>query len=353
MSVYFVQKKGWKYDFTIKGTRYTKSWFQTKRDVLEAEARRKEEIKNPKLIVTGPIDMGFLEVINKKLDHVKAYNSENHYRDYLYKARRWIKKWGKLTCREISRDMVQKFILDRSRISAITANQDLRYLRATFNYGKKIDMIDVDPTKGIEFLPVDMKIKYVPPSQDIDKLIETADPDTQDYIWCARETMARINEINCLKWDDVDFVKRCVTLWTRKKKGGNLTPRMVPMSDKLFDILSNRYAKRDKSKPWVFWHIYKSRKTGEIISGPYKDRKLIMWNLCKKVGIRYFRFHALRHAGASIMDANNVPIGAIQKILGHENRTTTEIYLHSFGMEERDAISTYEMARKSHSESHS
>ena len=51
------------------------------------------------------------------------------------------------------------------------------------------------------------------------------------------------------------------------------------------------------------------------------------------------------------MDNNNVPIGAIQKILGHENRTTTEIYLHSFGVEERDAISTYEEARKkSHTE---
>jgi hypothetical protein len=29
------------------------------------------------------------------------------------------------------------------------------------------------------------------------------------------------------------------------------------------------------------------------------------------------------------MDSENVPIGSIQRILGHENRTTTEIYLHS------------------------
>jgi integrase len=52
------------------------------------------------------------------------------------------------------------------------------------------------------------------------------------------------------------------------------------------------------------------------------------------------------------MDNSNVPIGAIQKILGHENRSTTEIYLHSFGMAEREAISIYEAARqKSHTES--
>ena len=38
------------------------------------------------------------------------------------------------------------------------------------------------------------------------------------------------------------------------------------------------------------------------------------------------------------MDGNNVPIGAIQKILGHENRKTTETYLHCIGDAERYAI---------------
>jgi integrase len=78
-----------------------------------------------------------------------------------------------------------------------------------------------------------------------------------------------------------------------------------------------------------------------------------MKTLCKKAGVRYFRFHPIRHAGASIMDGNNVPIGAIQRILGHENRTTTEIYLHSIGNMERDAMNAFERAReKSHTDSH-
>ena len=72
---------------------------------------------------------------------------------------------------------------------------------------------------------------------------------------------------------------------------------------------------------------------------------LFVQALCKKAGVKYFRFHALRHAGASVMDNNNVPIGAIQKILGHENRTTTEIYLHSMGDLERQAMEIFEIAR--------
>ena len=62
--------------------------------------------------------------------------------------------------------------------------------------------------------------------------------------------------------------------------------------------------------------------------------------------MKEFSFHALRHSGASIMDSQNVPIGSIQKILGHENRTTTEIYLHSIGNSEQEAISIYERATK-------
>jgi len=56
------------------------------------------------------------------------------------------------------------------------------------------------------------------------------------------------------------------------------------------------------------------------------------------------------------MDNNNVPMGAIQRILGHRNRTTTEIYLHSLGEGEREAIETLEAVRKkkvSHRSTHS
>ena len=78
-----------------------------------------------------------------------------------------------------------------------------------------------------------------------------------------------------------------------------------------------------------------------------------MKTLCERVGVRYFRFHALRHSGASVMDNNNVPIGAIQRILGHENRKTTEIYLHSIGQAEREAMAVFErVSAKSHMESH-
>ena len=356
MSVYLVKGKGWRYDFHLKGERHTEAYFKTKAQARRAEEKRKEDLGNPKKLTKikeTPTAMAFSTLLNLRLDHVKAYNSESHYREYVYLARRWVKKWGSLACLEITREMVERHFLQRSKISAYTANKEIRYLRSTFNFGIKRGYAAKNPTKDIEFLPIQKKIKYVPSPDDIDRVIEAADQETKEYLLTIRDTMGRVNEINSLTWDDVNFEERYVILYTRKKKGGHRTPRKVPMTQRLCEILSHRYFKRDKSKPWVFWHTYTSSKTREVKTGPYKDRKRIMKSLCRKAGVRYFRFHALRHSGASVMDSLNIPIGDIQRILGHENRNTTEIYLHSISDSERTAIARFEQARQnSHTNSH-
>ena len=62
--------------------------------------------------------------------------------------------------------------------------------------------------------------------------------------------------------------------------------------------------------------------------------------------VPYFRFHPIRHSGASLMDKLNIPISSIQEILGHENRKTTEIYIHSNDSNKKNAMILYEQAQK-------
>lgn len=345
MSTYFVKNKGWRYEFTVKGIRYTESGFKTKREANKAKAARREEVKNPRPVQEKPTDISFLDLVNLRLDHLKAYNSPKHYRDHLYSARKWVERWGQLDCSELTPGMVQAFLIKRQRDhSSQTANKELRYLRAMFNFGKspKRKWISSNPTDGIDFFPVDKTVKYVPPKKDVLKVINAADADAQDYLWTIALTMGRVSEINRLTWDDVDLKKRHLILYTRKKKGGHLTPRKIPMADKLHTLLIARHLMRDKGKPWVFWHRYWSRKVRNWVEGPYADRKMLMTKLCEKAEVRYFRYHALRHFGASLLEASNVPIGSIQRILGHENRSTTEIYLHSIGNAEVDAVKVFD-----------
>jgi integrase len=120
--------------------------------------------------------------------------------------------------------------VEKSKVSAYTANRELRYLRATFNFGLKTKVVTENPTSGIDFLPAEKKVRYVPPIEDIEAVLDDAEPDTRDYLLVMWHTMARVGEINQLLWNDVDLQRRTVTSWTRKKKGGRRTPRKVPMT---------------------------------------------------------------------------------------------------------------------------
>lgn len=188
MSVYSVKGKGWRYDFTLKGKRYTEAWFPTKTAAKQAEAQKREEIKQPTITQETQTDITFLELVNLRLDHVKAYNSERHYKEYFYMARRWVKLWGELSCEQLSADLVKNYLLERSKISNYTANKDLRYLKATFNYGIKRGYITSTPTTIFDFLPIEKRIKYIPSVSDIDKVFDHADEETQEYLWVIRET---------------------------------------------------------------------------------------------------------------------------------------------------------------------
>jgi integrase len=225
-------------------------------------------------------------------------------------------------------------------------------LKALFNFGIKRSWELGNPTRDIPFFPVEKRIKYVPSQADVRKVIIAASPDTQAHLWTKKETLGRVSEKNRLTWADVSLSEGYVILYARKEKGGNLTPRKIPMTNRLFEVLSNRYKHRDPKKPWVFWHRYRDRKTKAWSEGPYPDRKKVMSTLCQKAGVKYFRFHGFRHFGASVLDSANVNIGSIQRILGHENRTATKIYLHSIGESEREAWPPTKVSWKNHTQSH-
>ena len=358
MSVSFVKSRNcWRYNFYIQNQRYSMSGWPTKKAAMQAEARKKEVVENPQVVSDGkmnlgtlsavpearttvatPTDTDFLTLCNRRLDHAKAYFSDSHFQDTLYHTKRWVQEWGKIPCGQISEAMIEQYLLARAKNSHVVANKELRLLRALFNFGISKKLTVVNPTTGTGFFPIEKRRRIPPGKEDVFKVINAADPDTQDYLWTIVLTAARVNEVNSLTWDDVDFRNRMVVLWTRKRKNGNREPRYVPMVKQLEDILRRRFEQREPEKPWVFWHTIHDASTGKASCAPYKDRKKIMATLCKKADVPYFRFHALRHLTASLLDDMGSPIGVIQRILGHQNRRTTEIYLHSVGDSERKAL---------------
>jgi len=132
-------------------------------------------------------------------------------------------------------------------------------------------------------------------------------------------------------------------LETRKNKNREPVLRRVPMTDTLYEVFLDLYADRDPGKEWVFWTRSYNAKTGRMEEGPHKrGRYSMLRKICRDAGVDYYTFHRFRASGASVMDNSGALLPGIQRILGHADRRSTEIYLEKLRDVERDAMDVYE-----------
>lgn len=204
------------------------------------------------------------------------------------------------------------------------ANRDLRDLKALYNWADRRGIVSAAEVRRVSPYPEDRPRKYVPPVEDFNRVLMVAEGDDRDLLLCLYHTAARRGEIlERLTWDDVNFEGRFIRLHTKKRRGGHLEGRTVPMNQTLHEVLRRRWEARDKSVPWVFV----SAKTGGQFSR--EGKKLLMRELCDRAGVRYFGLHAIRHMVSTVLaDCGKATPRQIQALLGHQRFETTERYLH-------------------------
>lgn len=208
-------------------------------------------------------------------------------------------------------------------------NNYLKDLKAAWNWGIDFaDLPEINPFTRIPKYPKNAKPRYVPPLEDFWKVYDIAGPQDKILLLAYFHTAGRRGDLFRLKWIDVDFSRRAVTLNSRKNRTATWMSRQISMSDALHDALKSQ-EKITKGKIFVFI----SASTDQ----PWQTREKIMRELCAKAQVRPFGFHGIRHLSASLMYQNGVPMTEIQKILGHSNLTTTEIYIRSLGTDEKAA----------------
>lgn len=360
MSVFLVKPGTYRYDIMVKGQRYTGSGFKSEKEALIAqETRRKEvgrhlikrEILMEQQLIMSPAslkDTAFDELLIRRLNYLEQKLTKRHFEDTKLLAKRWRQEWGGKMCSQIGPNDIERFRMARAKeASNSTANKELTNLKALFNYGLRLELISRNPTRDLDHLPYDPIEKHVPTNEELDRLIAVADKNTVDFLWLLRETFARVGEVSRLLWKDIDLTKRTVTLHTYKSAKGKRTPRTIPMTEKLQEVLSSRSSRiKHDEEDYVFqrrWYNYRT-KTWE--QGPYKKRQRLMEDLCKKAGIHpHFGFHQIRHAGASQMAEAGAPVPAIQQILGHTTVGMTMRYVHVNSRAKVEAVRKFEAAR--------
>ena len=160
-----------------------------------------------------------------------------------------------------------------------------------------------------------------------------ATPRERNYLLAIINSLARVSEINKLKW--TDNFKDYIILRTRKSKNSDITERKIPKNKTL--------KKSIQSMPKIGEYIYCYKATGK----PYRYRSKLMGSLCRKAKVRKFTYHNLRHYGASKLAEAGVSITDIQYLLGHQRASTTDLYLQSISESLKNAMKNLESPTKS------
>jgi integrase len=221
---------------------------------------------------------------------------------------------------EIARKFIRTIQADKGNKSA---NRHLRNLKALWNWHIKEGRLSTNPWANVPALAEEGVVRRVPTQKDVLAVLLAAEPWEQDFLHMLMKTGARPGEIRRLQWDEVNIERRVIHLWTRKRRAGRKTYRIVPMNDTLHDILSRRWARHGHDT-----HVFMNPQTGEPWRKQNHPIRYMMERLCKKAGVEFFNLYALRHYTAQrLIDSGKASVVDVQKLLGHQRATTTDAYL--------------------------
>lgn len=151
--------------------------------------------------------------------------------------------------------------------------------------------------------------------EEIEKLLEEAkrsrNPVIYNFLRIAFKTALRKMELLHLKFEDCCLKTK--TIWIRKTK--NRKDRIIPMAHEVEQILialsSNATSK----------YIFGKKYSYAIVGVPFRE-------ICKKVGIKDFHIHDIRHNVITRLGHDGIDIKQLQHFSGHTNEQMTDRYFH-------------------------
>ena len=147
-------------------------------------------------------------------------------------------------------------------------------------------------------------------------VVQLPNPTASAYLRALLLTGSRREELAALKWEDIDFRWRKVTL--ADKVG---TTRTVPLSPYLGQLLAGLPRKRDEDGQPVPYVFASAGKAGRIVDARASHQKAL-----QSAGIGHLTLHGLRRSFALLGEAAGAPAGAIAQVMGHRPSATAEGY---------------------------
>ncbi len=324
----FKKGKNWYIDYYVNGRRKREKVGPSKRQALTVLQKRKIQIAEGKFLdMQRHQKIKFEEMGKLFLDNYSKPNKRSWRRDEeivghltnFFKGR-YLHEIGPLDIEKYKRKR-------REEVSPATVNRELSGLRNIYNRAIEWEMATKNPVKSVKFFREDEgRLRFLE-REEIKRLYDSCSDHLKSIVALAVVTGMRKGEILSLKWPDVDFRRKIITIL--KTKGQK--KREIPIGVGIFRLLLKQ--RKHPDSPYIFCH-----KDGKRIGSFKKAFKTAL----KRAGIEDFTFHDLRHTFASHLVMSGVDLKTVQEIMGHASFKTTLRYAHLARNHKRRAMEIFD-----------
>ena len=257
-----------------------------------------------------------------------SYNTEISYERDLKDAAEYFSRNDISALKDITATNLNSYMLwlEKENLSSATVSRRIAALRSFFQYLKKENIVDTDPTGELKRPKVEKKAPRILDSEEVDRLMAQPDRKTlkglrdRAMLELLYATGIRVSELISLEMSDIEL-KRGYMVCRRKVRES-----WIPFGDSAKKALS-MYLKHARD---VFLKGKESSLVFTNCSGGSMSRQGF-WKIIKKyaadAGISgEITPHTLRHSFAIHLLQNGAELKNVQEMLGHSDISTTAMY---------------------------
>jgi len=300
---------------------------QTRAEAILALQKRIEEIFTRQFPAPEKNTISFKEFSLLYLENYAKPNKDSWKCDEYCLNAHLIPYFGNFKLCDITPLAIEKYRTERLSAGKekSTTNRETALLRKMFNLSIQWGYCKDNPVNKVKlFSEKENQRNRVLSKEEETELLKECAPHLKPIIITALHTGIRKANVLNLKWEQINFNEREITVFDSKSKE-YLT---VLINDTLLNTLL--MLKQERISDFVF----PNPETGK----PFKTVRRSFNNACRRANIKDLRFHDLRHTFGSRLNQKGADIRSVQDLLGHHSLEMTKRYTHTNKKQKQDAV---------------
>lgn len=279
-----------------------------------------------------------METVKRFIDYLRYERnySEKTLESYILDIEDFMKYYTaldeSLNWKTIDSDVIRGWMecmMDRGNTAA-SVNRRLSALRSLYRFMLSEGLVDKDPVRMVRGPQKDKKLPSFVRDDDMQHLLDSRMWNMEDFndvltrtlVLVFYETGIRLSELVSLNDGMADLETKTLKVTGKRNK-----QRIIPFGEELKDAFIYYNKVRDASVVRYDDAMFVDLRGRRLSSNAVRYR--VVKSLSRVCTMKKKTPHVLRHSFATTMLNHGAGLESVQKLLGHESLSTTEIYTHT------------------------